>query len=215
MNVSPFGVDETMKVIRPRISVVIFLTTIAVAGSVSGATIARFDLGQTAATGYELISTSSLTATQNGVTLTAAGSGLSSRQRSGAPADVELNVASDFIFNNSTITFTFAGLAQNTDYEFKTTAYDNTGGGAEYGKWYVGSVAPANLQHTWVNDSDSTSPFTLSGTSDGSGSLQIIVDGEGQNNRANGFEVVVPEPASLALAGFGLVGVIGCRRRRK
>lgn len=182
---------------------------LAFVGSASATTIAQFDLGQSNSEGWGLITTSSLSASNGGVTLTAAGPGLSSRTRGGVATDV----AEDFIFNNQTITFTFTDLLSNQEYDFLTYAYDNTGGGSETGNWYVSTI-DASPEHVWVNSSDSIDPFTLNGTSDVSGELTIFVVGQGSNNRANGFEVVlVPEPSALAL--LSLVGLTAIFRRRR
>lgn len=187
----------------------------AIVSSASASSIASFDIGQGSASnlapGFALVSNLGPT-TQNGVTLDInriSGSGVGVRTRGGIPS----LVARDFFFNNGVLEFVFSGLDANRSYEFLTYAFDNTGGGSENAKWYVDAVAPENFQYEWLNNADSVNPFTLVTTTNGAGEARIYVDGEGGNNRVNGFQVI-PEPTSLVAGLLGL-GAIAARRRRR
>ncbi|MFU8894641.1 MAG: PEP-CTERM sorting domain-containing protein [Luteolibacter sp.] len=190
-------------------------TSLLMLGSANAATIAQFDLGTANALGWTLITSSSLSGTNNGVTLTVAadtGNAIDGRNRTGAVADAAGDIARDFLFNNGTISFTFTGLAASQEYEFLTYAYDANGTTGNTGSWYVGSITSENLQHTWNTATNVSTPFTLTGTSNASGELQIFVVAGG-NNRANGFEIVqIPEPSTALLGGLGLLALL--RRRR-
>ena len=187
-------------------------TSLLLLGSANAATIAQFDLGESNALGWTLITPSSLSGTNNGVTLTVAadsGNAIDSRNR-----ETGDDITEDFLFNNATISFTFTNLAASQEYEFLTYAYEDLPLGNDVGSWYVGSVAPENLQFVHNSASNSTTPFSLTGTSDANGELQIFVERTGgNNNRANGFEVVlIPEPSTALLGGLGLLALL--RRRR-
>jgi len=142
--------------------------------------------------------------TQNGITLTIADPSIESRNRTGPVISgnpLEL-VFSDFLFTRDSdgeVPVTFSGLRPNVDYEIITYAYDSSGGNNETGSWYLGSVAPENLQHTWTSSiatlDDPGDIFRLTGTADADGELVFVTLVDVANMRINGFEVNELAPA--------------------
>ncbi len=198
--------------------------------SVQAAIVARFDVGgnnsngapQVLQSGWADLNPTNMSATQNGVTLTIGDTSPESRDRTGpviAGNPLE-NVFRDFLFTRSTdgaVTITFSGLQPDTDYEITGYAYDASGGNNETGFWYLGSVAPENLQHSWTSSiatlDDPGDIFLLTGTSNASGILTYLVT-TNNTSRINGFEVnQVPEPSALVLSGM-MASMLLLRRRR-
>lgn len=203
-----------------------------IAGSalpVQAAIIARFDVGgdnsngasHPLQSGWADLNPTNMTATQNDVTLTIGDTSPESRDRTstviaGNPLE---NVLRDFLFTRSTdgaVTVIFSGLVPDTDYEITTYAFDSSGGSNETGFWYLGSVAPENLQHSWLSSPSTLDEgediFMLTGTSDESGTLTYLVTTD-NTSRINGFEVnQVPESSALVLVS--LAGLMVIRRRR-
>lgn len=198
-----------------------------------GAIVARFDVGSSGdntldQTGFVQtdwadvnLSNSASGVTQNGVTLTIGSGANESRNRTGPTISSNPleDVFRDFFFTRSAdgaVPIVFSGLVPETPYEITGYAYDASGGNNETGFWYLGSVDPGNLQHTWTSSiatlDDPGDIFTLTGTSNASGELTYLVTTD-NTSRINGFEVnQIPEPSSLALLALG--GIVAARRRR-
>lgn len=182
--------------------------------------VARFDVGgdssngsnQTLLAGWADLNPSNMTATQNGVTLTIGDTSPESRNRTGpviAGNPLE-NVLRDFLFTRSSdgaVAVTFSGLTANVDYEITGYAYDSSGANNETGYWYLGSVAPANLQHSWLSSiatlDDPGDIFVLTGTADSSGTLTYLVTTD-NTSRINGF--VVRRALNVTLDSLTLTG---------
>lgn len=181
-----------------------------------GEIVARFDVGSSSTNsqdqegavqeGWADVNPSNASSgvTQNGITLTIADPTIESRNRTGpviAGNELEL-VFSDFLFTrdgDGEVPVTFSGLRPNVDYEIITYAYDSSGGNNETGSWYLESVSPENLQHTWTSSiatlDDPGDIFRLTGTADADGELVFITLVEVANMRINGFEVNELAPA--------------------
>ena len=179
-------------------------------GSSHADIVARFDVGASGANAQDQegslqdgwadvnLSNASVGVTQNGITLTIGSGADESRNRTGPViADHPLeDVFRDFLFtrlDDGEVPVTFSGLRPNVDYEIISYAYDSSGGNNETGSWYLGSVAPENLQHTWSSSiqtlDDPGDIFRLIGTANVAGELVFITLVEVANMRINGFEV--------------------------
>lgn len=209
----------------------IISTVMLVATVPSGAAIvARFDVGgnnsngapQLLQTGWADLNPTNMTATQNGVTLTIGDTSPESRDRTGAVLNGNPleNVLRDFLFTRAAdgaVSITFSGLAADTPYEITTYAFDTSGGADETSYWYLGSVAPANLQHSWLSSpatlDEGEDIFVLTGTSNDLEVLTYLLTTD-NTSRINGFVVnQIPEPTSLGILAVAMLGLLARRGR--
>ena len=193
------------------------------ASSLSAAVVARFDLGDpqdlaVAPVGeiqWADVNSSNFDdpVSSNGVTLTITGTLQGWRQRS-FTADPGANyaVVRDFVFTDSadTVTFTFAGLTANEEYFINFWSFDTGGNANSQATWSVAGGSSISGVH-FTGSNAQQSPYLLTGTADGVGSLEMSVSGA--NWRLNGAEIsVIPEPSTALLGGLGLLALL--RRRR-
>lgn len=117
--------------------------------------------------------------------------------------------------NNSVGTATISGLAANTEYTLYLYGVSNSAG-----QNTTFSVTSANEGAQTVTSPDLLGPLTLTddyviftGSTSGTGTIDITVDGSGNFSAWNGFQLdIVPEPASIAL--LGLDGLMMLKRKR-
>ena len=119
----------------------------------------------------------------------------------------------DFAYGavNTTAVVTFAGLTANQEYDLNFWSYDEGGHANHVATWSLTcGDSISGLGYNGDNANAQQTPYTLTGTADVDGALELTVSGSW---RLNGFEVVaVPEPSTFALVG--LAGLALLRRRR-
>lgn len=188
--------------------------------------VAAFDVndgGSPTQSGFEGLS-STMTGTQNGVTLTSTSSapGFEFRDR-GASGDLSGHplaaLLQDFGFENDgstprSITFDLTGLEAAMDYELTVYSYDRTSNNGVTNDWYEDSIGGTPLFTSTIDsDNPDAAGFTLNLTSDGSGAIRFVGASD-QLVIFNGLEVAqvlaIPEPASFAVWSMIGLGLIGC-----
>lgn len=122
----------------------------------------------------------------------------------------------DFIFDNSgpfTMTLSGSGIAASTDYDMTFWCYYSAQARNTTITAVSGTTGTTLGPIAFVNPTTSLSDNAASGTftSDSSGNLTFSL-GAGRP-AINGFNITVPEPATMALLGMG--GLMMLRRRRR
>jgi len=124
----------------------------------------------------------------------------------------------DFYFKNGgTMTLVLSGpaISADTDYDMTFWAFYGAEARNTTINGTAGTTGPSLGPIAFVNPPTSLSDNAASGTftSDSSGFLTFAISGTNARPALNGFNITVPEPATMALLGMG--GLMMLRRRRR
>ena len=212
--------------------VAVFLT--AAVAKAELVTIASFDANNSAGgplqSGFAEITRTSLTATQNGVTLTLGPEWNESRDRNEGGVilgNPNADLLRGFVFQRTVVNgevtgrVNLSGLTPNTEHEVTIFSFDTAGNNSTV-DWYLDAVAGTPLiTNTSNSGMPDTAPFSFLVDSDNAGEISLIGDVSNImlfNGLTIAAEVAVPEPHSIAIwvtLGLGLVGFAYFRIRSK